>query len=71
MDEHNLTACKVCGFSVSRRVHGGIHPRCWPLWRTQQAVAASGGAGQARDGSGRSGALDRLPSMDDICTAYV
>ena len=30
LQDRNLTACLVCGFSASRRIHGGIHSSCWP-----------------------------------------
>ena len=62
--ERNLTTCVVCGFSASRRVHGGVHSRCWPRRRRAQPANSAGDSMLEVQ-------LRRLPSIQEVFTCPV
>ena len=40
--EHRLACCRVCGLSVSTRVQGQIHPRCYHQYDQQHSLNNNG-----------------------------
>ena len=61
LNEQNLCICKVCHFTACKRLHGGIHSKCWPTYRNQHQLSPA----QQDD------EVKNLPNMQEIFTARI
>ena len=61
--EHRLACCRVCGLSVSTRIQGQIHPRCYTQYDQQHRPPY--------DGNGRYHDTTQLPNLHTIFCANI